>query len=131
MSTLSWNCRGLGTPWAIQFLTETVFQKKPSIVFLCETLCKKDIVEKVRSLIRFDGAFSVDMEGRSGGLAMFWKNQDEIQLLSYSRHHIEVEVSMKDWSKFRLIGIYGEPDRAKLRETWNLIRSLNTTSVHP
>lgn len=61
MSTLSWNCCGLGTSWAIQFLKETVLHKRPSIVFLCETLCKKDLVDKVKEMLKFEGAFSVDV----------------------------------------------------------------------
>lgn len=118
MSTLSWNFRGLETSWAIQFLTETIFQKKPYIVFLCETLCKKDTIEKVKNLVKFEGAIAVDVEGRSGGITLLWRNQEEVQLLSYRRNHIDVEVDIRGWSKFRQTRIYGQPDRARRCEMW-------------
>lgn len=131
MSTLSWNCRGFGTPWAVQFLREIILQKKPNIVFLCETLCKQDLVEKVRNDLGFEGAFSVDVQGRSGGIALLWRYKEEVQLLSYSKNHIDVKLDIRDWNTFRLTGIYGEPDRSRRKETRNLIRNLKGNSSIP
>lgn len=56
MSTLSWNCRGLGNPRVVQFLMDMIIQKKPKIIFLCETLCRKEKVDRVRNLIGFEGS---------------------------------------------------------------------------
>lgn len=131
MSTLSWNCRGLGTSWAIQFLKETVLQKRPDMVFLCETLCKNELVEKVREMLKFEGAFSVNAISKSGGIALLWRKQDDVQVLSYSRNHIDVKVDMIGWNTFRLTRLYGEPDRAKRQDTWNLIRNLKNNSLIP
>ncbi|KAK1386937.1 hypothetical protein POM88_015115 [Heracleum sosnowskyi] len=78
MSTLSWNCHGLGTPWALQFLKESILQKSPEFVFLSEILCKRDRVEKIKRLIQFDGAFTVDTQGHNGGIAFLWRNQCEV-----------------------------------------------------
>lgn len=100
-------------------------KNRAGLVFLCETLCKKDIVEKVRNLLRFEGAFSVDSQGHGGGIAMLWRKESEVKVLSYSKNHIDVLVEINGWSKFRLTGLYGEPDRAKRNETWDLIRRLN------
>ncbi|KAL8148453.1 hypothetical protein AgCh_005718 [Apium graveolens] len=108
-----------------------VLQKKPDIVFLCETLCKMDTVEKVKNMIGFEGVVAVDVQGRSGGIALFWRRQDEVQLLSYSRNHIDVVVDIRGWSKFRMTGIYGEPDRIRRSETWNLIKGLKSQSMVP
>lgn len=60
MNVLSWNCRGLGNPRAIQFLMGLVGQKKPCFVFLCETRCNNVRVEVLRKLLGFEGAFAVD-----------------------------------------------------------------------
>lgn len=131
MTTLSWNCHGLGTPWAIQFLKDQLVQKKPSIIFLSKTLCKKEKAENVRKKIGFEGAFAVDCQGQGGGLVMFWRNKEEITLQSYSTNHIDVVVNIQGWSPFRLTGLYGEPNRSKRRATWNLIRHLHTQSQLP
>lgn len=112
-------------------LTESVLQKKPDLVFLCETLCKQDTVEKVRNLLKFEGAISVDVQGHSGGIALLWRKDKEVKVLSYSKNHVDVEVGIQGWSKFRLTGVYGKPDRAKRTETWDLIRRLNIQQSIP
>lgn len=47
-----------------------------------------------------------------------------MQVLSYSSNHIDVKVEINGWKIFRLTGLYGEPDRAKRKDTCNLIMSL-------
>ncbi|KAL8124753.1 hypothetical protein AgCh_012418 [Apium graveolens] len=82
-------------------------------------------------MIGFEGVVVVDVQGRSGGIALFWRRQDEVQLLSYSRNHIDVVVDIRGWSKFRMTGIYDEPDRIRRSETWNLIKGLKSQSMLP
>ncbi|KAK1400433.1 hypothetical protein POM88_000038 [Heracleum sosnowskyi] len=83
MSTLSWNCHGLGTPWALQFLKESILQKRPDFVFLTEILCKANRVERVKEIVGFEGAFPVDTQGHNGGIALLWRNSKEVTVLSY------------------------------------------------
>lgn len=117
MSLISWNCRGIGLPSSIRFLKEVVRHERPSFVFLCETKDNKGRLEKVRESLGFDGLFTVDPHGRSGGLALVWKVKDQVQLRSSSRNHIDVEISIAGKDKWRLTGVYGEPDRTQRRKT--------------
>lgn len=48
----------------------------------------------------FEGAFSVDVQGRSGGIALLWRYKEEVQLLSYGKNHIDVKVDIRDWNTF-------------------------------
>ncbi|KAK1386603.1 hypothetical protein POM88_014781 [Heracleum sosnowskyi] len=41
------------------------------------------------------------------------------------------EKLVEQTQKFRLTGFYGEPNRARRHETWNLLRNLNTDSMLP
>lgn len=123
MSILSWNYHGLGTSWAFQFLKYLVSQKKSNIIFLCENLCKRDRVERVKNFLGLEGMIAVDCQGQSGGVALVWRHHHEVSLKSFSLNHIDV-VSVQGWSTFRLTGIYGEPNRTKRRVTWDLIRHL-------
>ncbi|XP_060969491.1 uncharacterized protein LOC133036775 [Cannabis sativa] len=106
-------------------------QKKPKFLFLCETLCKKDLVERLRVKLGFEGSFSVDASGRKGGLALFWKIYEEANLLSFSPNHIDVEVRIRGMSTWRLTGFYGEPNRRQRDQTWTLLRSLHSESSLP
>ncbi|KAK1368150.1 Endonuclease/exonuclease/phosphatase family protein [Heracleum sosnowskyi] len=131
MSILSWNCHGLGTPWAFQFLREIILQKRPDYVFLCETLCKQVTVEKLQQSIGFEGNVLVEARGHSGGVALLWRYKEDVALTSYSKNHIDVTVNSKNGDTFRLTGVYGEPDRTKRHETWHLLRVLSSENLLP
>ncbi|XP_062102829.1 uncharacterized protein LOC133812993 [Humulus lupulus] len=71
-----------------------------------------DRIEAVARQLQFEGCFVVDAVGRGGGLALLWKNMDEIVVRGYSHNHIDVEVSIGGLETWRLTGLYGEPNRA-------------------
>lgn len=131
MSVLNWNCRGIGLPSKIQFLKDVVRQERPDFIFLCETIDNKNKMERVRRALRFDGLISVDDVGKSGGLAFLWRHKDQAQLRSESRNHIDMEINMNGKDRWRLTGVYGEPDRNQRRKTWDLLRTLARDSNLP
>ncbi|KAM6568466.1 hypothetical protein CsatB_016451 [Cannabis sativa] len=131
MSILSWNCHGLGNPRALQFLKDIIIQKRPKYVFLCETLSRKDTLEKVKSVIGFEGLLTVDACGRSGGIALLWKVQDEVQLLGYSNNYIDVTIQDETKGFWRLTGCYGEPNRSLRHKTWTLLKTLAAQYDYP
>lgn len=50
---------------------------------------------------------------------------------TFSQNHIDVEVKVVDMNNWRLTGIYGEPNRAQRRNTWDLLRNLARDSNLP
>nr|GMD29176.1 uncharacterized protein LOC109162266 [Ipomoea batatas] len=72
MSCLSWNCRGLGNPFAVHVLLGFVNHHKPDLLFLSETLSSAERMERVRVQLKYDNCFTVGVQGRSGGLALLW-----------------------------------------------------------
>ncbi|XP_062091311.1 uncharacterized protein LOC133797433 [Humulus lupulus] len=131
MTTLNWNCCGLGNPRTIRFLKEIVSQKRPKFIFLCETLCSKVKIEGLARLMDYGGAFWVEAQGRSGGLALLWKHKDDLSILSFSQHHIDSLVCLPGYCPYRLTGFYGEPNRTKRRVTWDLLRKLKADRNEP
>lgn len=110
MLILSWNCRGIGQAATVPALCELVKARRPDIIFLCETLAKSARLELVRLKLNFPNCFSVDCNGRSGGLSVFWSNKIFCTLLSYSLNHIDMEVVSTE-GRWRLTGYYGYPER--------------------
>jgi exonuclease III len=84
MNLLSWNYRGLGNPRAIWDLRLLVKEKQPNLLFLMETRAKNKKLQAIRCSLGFEGMFSVDPVGLSGGIALFWKNNGEVSILNYS-----------------------------------------------
>ncbi|XP_074347237.1 uncharacterized protein LOC141686076 [Apium graveolens] len=94
----------MGSPWKLQFLKDLIRQERPDVVFLCETLSNKVQMEKIRLKIQFQGMIVVEPQGRSGGLALLWRDSDQAKLLSLSQNHIDVELTIRDLPTWRLTG---------------------------
>ncbi|KAJ0008131.1 hypothetical protein Pint_29751 [Pistacia integerrima] len=125
MICISWNCRGLGNPRTVRELHHWVKTKCPNFVFLMETKCNRNKVELIRNKIGFSCSFVVESRGASGGIAMLWKDDKEVDLVSYTQHHISIIVNQPTANqKFILTSFYGHPDVSKRTGSWNLLREL-------
>lgn len=52
-------------------------------------------------------------------------------MCKFNKNHIDVNVSTKQGQNYRLTGIYGETDRSKRKETWDLVRNLGGSNSLP
>lgn len=57
-------------------------------------------------------------------MALFWKEEDQASLRSFSNNHIDIETSVKGRGTWRFTGFYGEPNRTNRRRTWELLKNL-------
>ncbi|KAJ0007624.1 hypothetical protein Pint_29766 [Pistacia integerrima] len=90
-----------------------------------ETKCNRNKLELIRNKIGFSCSFVVESRGASGGIAMLWKDDKEVDLVSYTQHHISIIVNQPTANKkFILTGFYGHPDASKRTGSWNLLREL-------
>lgn len=96
MSLLSWNCRGFGNLRTVNALKNVVKQEEPTIVFLVEMKSDLEWMIKVRDLCKFKNGLIVPSRGKSGGLAMFWKEGIKLDIQTYSNSHIDALVDGGD-----------------------------------
>jgi hypothetical protein len=61
---------------------------------------------------------TVDSEGASGGLALFWKKEVDITVKSFSKYHIDSVIKEVDGLEWRFTGIYGESKNEEKDNTW-------------
>lgn len=101
-----WNARGLGGRRAFLMLQHLVAELKPSVLFICESKIRCNIASKWSSSLCFVGVIGVDPVGTKGGLLMFWNKNLDVMLRSYSKCHIDVNVSWESIS-WRFTGCYG------------------------
>ncbi|MCH79466.1 endonuclease/exonuclease/phosphatase family protein, partial [Trifolium medium] len=88
-------------------------------------------MERIRVNLKFSSCLSVDVEGRSGGLSVMWKDNIKCRVLNYSRNFINLVVEEKDEGEWRLTCYYGYPERVKRRQAWDLLRELRDMSELP
>lgn len=132
MSLLSWNCRGLGNPATVRVLVDLVHSKKPEIIFIIETLVGNSKLQPIKNKLGFEGLFVVDNVGRSGGLALFWKEGTEVNIRGYSRYLIDAEVRLEGGKDiWRFTGYYGCPERSRRAESWAFLKHLASLSSLP
>ncbi|XP_042972839.1 uncharacterized protein LOC122304645 [Carya illinoinensis] len=131
MNCLSWNCRGLGNPRTIRELHHLVKTKVPNFVFLMETKCRRNKVEKIRNQIGFHQSYVVDNRGLSGDLAFLWKDGLEVELETYTRWHISLSVKLPEIENgVTLTWFYGSPEPSKRRGSWELLRALKPQNTN-
>ena len=127
MNSLSWNCRGLGNPRLVKALHDMVRRWKPQIVFLMETKSKIKRMERIKNRIGFANGLIVPSRGRSGGMAMFWIQEVNLDINSYSGNHIDAIVREIDGNfLWRITGFYGHPETHHRYESWRLLAFLHS-----
>ena len=127
MNPLSWNCRGLVNPRSVRALHDMVRHWKPKIVFLMETKSKVKRMEKIKNWIAFANGLTVPSRGRSGGVAMFWTRDVNLDINSYSGNHIDTIVrETEDNFQWRITGFYGHPKTHRRYESWHLLAFLHS-----
>ena len=114
MSIFAWNCQGLGSSLAVCTLTDAVKEMDPLLVFLLETKAGTGRIKGIQNKINFTQGIVEPSDGRSGGLALLWREGTEVTFKSCSHSHIDVvvqeESSMIPWCA---TGFYSHPDASK------------------
>ena len=96
------------------------------MIFLIGT--KKKIVgmKKVNLKLGFVYGFYVQRQGKGGGLAMFWRKEVNLEIKSFSRHHIDAVVTEEGFGfKWRLTSFYGHPKTHWRKESCRYLDTLN------
>lgn len=96
-------------------------------VFLIETKASISSMEKYKYSLGFQNGLIVPSEGKSGGLALLWKQYADVLVKSCSNSHIDVVVLDPSTNKkWRAIGFYGHPNASQCHKSCQL---LNTYSL--
>jgi hypothetical protein len=71
-----------------------VKDKKPHFLFLSETKVQSKKLQSLRRSMGYEGMFHIDPIGKSGGLALFWMEGNNLEVQNFSLHHINAKITM-------------------------------------
>ena len=94
------------------------------MVFLMETKQLQQGMEVLRRRLGFDHGDYVDPLGRSGGLALWWKKELDVQICRKTKNYIDAKIREKH--EWHFTGIYVSPKKnekaAILEEIYQLLK---------
>ena len=85
----------------------------------------------MKKRIQFKNLFEVPRRNKAGGLALFWKEDFNLDIETFSPNHIDTTINKNAPDEWRFTGFYGEPDTQKRHESWDKLRDLNTRRTSP
>ncbi|KAK9756466.1 hypothetical protein RND81_01G099800 [Saponaria officinalis] len=132
MNLLSYNCQGLGNDPAVVKLKKLLRREDAEVVVLQETKLSGREMEAVTGrLDGYEGLYG-DSIGKKAGVAILWRSDLSVALVSSSAHHIDVEIEgLFSCNKWRLTGFYGWADNERKHLSWELLREIRGFSNLP
>ncbi|XP_042976245.1 uncharacterized protein LOC122307416 [Carya illinoinensis] len=89
-----------------------------------ETKCKRQKVERIKRIVKFQNSFVVDCKGLSGGMAFLWNDEVESEVHSYSQNHISLKVKgSREEDDWLLTGFYGSLVTSRRPSSWSLLKA--------
>ena len=88
-------------------------------------------MESLHVKLGFTGKLVVESVGKSGGLCLFWSGGILVDLLRFSRYHIDVKVLSHVSLVWCLTGFYGNSVLEQHCHSWTLLRCLRKMSQQP
>lgn len=104
-------------------LRELMKTVSPDIIFLMETKNHDDFVLSHFVSTDYIHHFTIPPNGLSRGLALLWKKEVELTILSSSPHFIDAKITYKNLI-FYTSFIYGEPNQANRASFWDHISEI-------
>lgn len=78
----------------------------------------------LKNRFNFSYVYCVTCTGRKGGLLMLWNSEVDLQLASFSRFHINMEVRNASNSNWWITGFYGDSRTSYRDDGWQMLRNI-------
>jgi hypothetical protein len=89
-------------------------------------------MRRLRHRLGLKGFAGFSSDGLSGGLALFWHDQINVEVQHVNERYIDAYVSESPNSpQWRLTCVYGEPRVENRHRMWEIMRELKTLSTLP
>jgi hypothetical protein len=92
-----------------------------------ETKLRYNKMELIRCKLGLKNMIAVNCVGKSGGLALLWGDELDVEIQNYSRRHVNAKISLPfESATWKFTGFYGNLEAGKWGESWDLLRHLKS-----
>lgn len=88
-------------------------------------------LERIRRQLNFRGFWYVEPVGLSGGLALWWRETDILQVDESLRNHIDATIIHSIKGPWRVTFIYGNPTFCERRKLWSRLAVGGSSQTEP
>lgn len=113
----------MGSDLTVRRLREFRRKNSPDIMFLMETKRQDEEVFRMHKGTYFTNHYTVPPDGLSGGLALSWKDNVQLEVLFSSPNVIDTRISYNN-KTFFVSYIYGAPQREHRAKFWELLSDI-------
>ncbi|KAF7839244.1 reverse transcriptase [Senna tora] len=125
MKILSWNCRGIRKAPTVKRLKGLCLKYQPDLLFMQETKCNRNKMQRWTRLGLFDYSYCVDPDGSKGGLGVWWNKNMTVTVIHESKNWIHLKIKNITNQHFFFTGVCGAPVRSEREILWKYLSDLN------
>ena len=102
-------------------------------MFIAETWTDEArlVLVLVQEKIKFKNKFIAARRNKAGGLVIFWKEDFDLTIETFSKNHIDTTMNKNKAKEWRFTGFYGEPDAQNRHEAWARLKNLKSRGLAP
>ena len=100
-------------------------------MYLIEIWQDESPLKRLRCQLLFENKFVANSRNKGEGLCLFWKQEVNLKVSSFSPSHIDAIINESHNDAWRLTGFYGAPETRNREELWTLLRRLNSQYMLP
>ncbi|KAL2922893.1 Serine/threonine-protein kinase EDR1 [Bienertia sinuspersici] len=118
-----WNVQGTGDRAFLAALRETMRINQPNVLALVETHMGGDHVQRIATMLGYNGHTRVDAQGFSGGIWIYWRHEIVIvKLVRQHNQYIIMEISRNRATPWYFTTVYASPDPTQRQNLWKELR---------
>ena len=101
------------------------------VVFLAKTWMDEVRLVLIQDRIKFKHKFMALRRNKAGGLVIFWKEDFDLTIETFSKNHIDITVNKNKVEEWRFTGFYYKPNTQNRHKAWARLKNLKSRGSAP